>query len=399
MAPMMFSDSARRARLARRHALHPAFRAADPLAATRAIAVLHATEPHSVHLAVAARTLGTAVGDVERALYEDRSIVKQLAMRRTLFAAPRDLLPALLGSSSARVATQQRALIAKDAERHGVARDGAAWLERACTAVVERLSDGSALGAKQLREELPELDGRTVPVPDARDWDVPVRFAPRVLTVLGAEGRIVRGENGGHWRTSRPLWTLMESWLGGRPEPLGERAGYAEVVRRYLEAFGPATETDIVWWLGATKAAVRAALADLGAVEVGLETGPGAVGYVLPGDEGPEEDPGEWAALLPVLDPTVMGWKERGFYLDPADVPALFDSNGNAGTTAWLDGRIVGCWVQDGDARVHVIPAGRLSRRGRARLEDEAERVSAFLDGEVVGSVYKSPLMKAARQP
>ena len=58
-------------------------------------------------------------------------------------------------------------------------------------------------------------------------------------------------------------------------------------------------------------------------------------------------------ALLPVLDPTVMGWKERGFYLGPHG-PALFDRNGNAGTTAWVDGRIVGCWVQDAEGVVHV---------------------------------------------
>ena len=99
----------------------------------------------------------------------------------------------------------------------------------------------------------------------------------------------------------------------------------------------------------------------------------GGTGWVLPDDVEPVDDVEPWAALLPVLDPTVMGWKERDFYLGP-HAPHLFDSNGNAGTTAWWDGRIVGCWVQDDAGVVEVRPleklpragAGRPRRRGRA---------------------------------
>ena len=394
---MRFSDDARRARLARRHALHPDHRRGDPCAVTRAMTVLHATEPPSVHLSVAARMRGADVASVERALYEDRSIVKQLAMRRTLFAAPRALLPALFGSASARVAAQQRAGIAKEIEEHGIAADGAAWVERATAAVLDRLADGAALSAKQLREELPELHGRTTPGPNAKSWDVPTAFAPRVLTLLGAEGLIVRGDNAGHWRTSRPTWTLTTTWLGEQPMPMSAREGYAELVRRYLATFGPATEADIVWWLGSTKTVVSAALGDVAALPVELDSG--ATGFVLPGDEREEVDAGGWAALLPVLDPTVMGWKERGFYLDPAYRPYLFDTNGNAGTTAWLDGRIVGAWVQRGDARVQVVPSASLTGRDLARLEVEADRFTEFLDGVVISSVYKSQLMKGEPLP
>ena len=76
-------DDERRARLGVRHAL--AAPVADPLAAARAVTCLHATEPASVHLAAWARA-GASVADVDHALYVDRSIVKQLAMRRTVFA-------------------------------------------------------------------------------------------------------------------------------------------------------------------------------------------------------------------------------------------------------------------------------------------------------------------------
>jgi hypothetical protein len=385
-------DSERRARLALRHALAPSARAADPEAAVRGLTVLHATEAPTVYLSLQARVENLVVGDVDKALYADRTLVKQLAMRRTLFVFPRDLLPATWGSASARVAATQRARLIKDAETHGVAEEGAAWLDRAMLATVARLEDGEELSATRLREEVPELAGHIEVSPD-KQYGGRFPIAPRVLTQLAVEAAIVRGHNDGHWRTARPLWTLMSTWLGETRTPLPAREGYAELVRRWLRSFGPGTAEDLQWWLGATKTAVAAALAEVAAVEVSLDGG--ATGWVLPDDLDPAPDPEPWTALLPVLDPTVMGWKTRDFYLG-GHGPALFDRNGNAGTTAWVDGRIVGCWVQDdaGAVRVHVLEP--VSRAARAALETQAERLTAWLGGDRVSTVYPSPAMKEA---
>lgn len=386
------SDDERRARLALRHALAPDARVQAPEAATEAMTVLHATEPPTVYLSLWARVTGLSIADVDRALYDDRSLVKQLAMRRTLFVFPRDLLPAAWGSASARVAAAHRARLAKDVTL-GLGTDGAAWLETAMRATLERLADGAALSAAELRDQVPELAGRLEMAPGkAYGGNIPV--APRVLTQLGLEAQIVRGRNGGHWRTSRPQWTAMPTWLGDVPEPLSEPAGYAEIVMRWLRTFGPGTEADLAWWLGATKGAVRRALADVEAVQVSLDGDD--TGWVLPDDLEPVPDVGSWVALLPVLDPTVMGWKERGFYLGEHG-PALFDRNGNAGTTAWVDGRIVGCWVQDADGTVRVVLLEEIGERSRRALDDEAARLTQWLGGQPVSTVYPSPAMKDGR--
>lgn len=389
------TDGERRRRLARRHALAPGHRAPDPEAATRALTVLHATEAPSVYLSLWARVDGLTVADVDRALYDDRSLVKQLAMRRTLFVFPRDLLPAAWGSASARVARALRARLVKEIEEGGIAADGAAWLATAEAATLARLADGSELSAQQVREQVPELGGRLDIGRGAYAANVSV--APRVLTQLAVEARLVRGRNGGHWRIARPQWTAMSTWLGGDvPDPVPEREGYAELVGRWLRTFGPGTEADLVWWLGGTKTAVRAALADVGAAEVALEDG--APAYLL-ADDVEEEPPVEpWGALLPVLDPTVMGWKERGFYLG-SHGPMLFDTNGNAGTTAWWDGRIVGCWVQDADGVVELRLLEDVGADARAALTAEAERLTTWLEGRRVSTVYPSVAMKHAPTP
>lgn len=381
------SDEERRRRLAVRHALAPGHRVASPEAVAGAMTVLHATEPATVYLSCQARCAAVTIADVDRALHEDRSLVKQLAMRRTVFVFPRDLLGATWPSASARVARTERTQMVKDVIAAGVARDGEAWLDRARADVLAVLADApGGLTAAEVRRAAPSIDVKVAVRPGVA-W-----AAPRVLTQLGATADVVRGVNTGPWRTSRPRWTLMSHWLANVPAVRKEADGWRELVRRWLRTFGPGTEDDIVWWLGATKGIVRAALAELDAVAVSLDSG--ATGWLHGDDLEETHDPGPWVALLPVLDPTVMGWKERGFYLGPHR-ERLFDRAGNAGTTAWADGRIVGCWVQDDDGIVAVRLLERVPASTRAALDQEARRLTAWLHGERVTSPIRPPAMRA----
>jgi hypothetical protein len=348
--------------------------------------VLHATEPATVYLSCRARCRSVTVADVDRALYGERSLVKQLAMRRTVFVFPRDLLGSVWPSASARVARSERAQMARDVVAEGIADDGDAWLNRARAAVLNVLAQyPDGLTAAEVRRAAPAIDVK-VAVRAGAAW-----ASPRVLTQLGATADVVRGLNTANWRVSRPRWTLMRQWLDDVPTAWEEADGWRELVRRWLRTFGPGTEDDIVWWLGATKGIVRSALAELAAVPVTLDSG--VTGWLLPDDLAETSDPGSWIALLPVLDPTVMGWKERRFYLGPHR-EQLFDSAGNAGTTAWVDGRIVGCWVQDDDAVVAVRLLEPVPADARQALEDEAHRLTAWLDGERVNSLIRPPAMQ-----
>ncbi|MEV4419420.1 winged helix DNA-binding domain-containing protein [Patulibacter sp. NPDC049589] len=383
------SDAERRARLATRHALAPGHRAGSVEAAVAAMTCLHATEPASVHLSAHARS-GATREDVHRALYEDRSVVLQLAMRRTVFAFPRDLLPAVRGSAAARVAAQLAARLAKEVEANGLADDGKAWVAGTCEDVRARLREAPAT-TQQLREALPALALRIDPSP-GKTYGGEIPVAPRVLSVLAADGSVLRGMPAAGWKVSRPTWTIVEEWLGADPGSLDAGAGYAELVRRWLWSFGPGTEADLVWWLGATKGAVRAALADVGAVGVALEDGEPA--WLRPDDTDEVAPVEPWAAVLPALDPTTMGWKGRGFHLGDLG-PQLFDRNGNGGPTAWWDGHVVGGWTQDDDGTVVVVPAGTLPRAARKPLAAEAERLTAWLHGDVVRTIYQSPLARA----
>ena len=152
----------------------------------------------------------------------------------------------------------------------------------------------------------------------------------------------------------------------------------------------PGPVADIKWWLGSTVTAVKKALAVLDAVEVDLD---GQIGYVLPDDLEPTAPVKPWAALLPPLDPTTMGWFERDWYLGPHRAQ-LFDTNGNAGPTAWWDGRIVGGWRQSDDGEVDVA-AARGRGQGRATCpRRRATRLTEWLGGTRVVARFPSPLSK-----
>ncbi len=375
-----FTNEERRARLGIRHALEPGCRVNSAEATARAVVALHATDPATVYISYWARSEAPQAADLERALYGDRSLVKQLAMRRTLFVFPRDHLAATWASASARVAHTEETRIAKEVAATGVARDGHKWLSEVRLQVLAVLADHpNGLVAQKLRELVPAMCVDLRPSSPSS--------VSQVLTYLGANADVVRGGNAGHWRTMRPQWTTSERWLGTLPGTLTATNGYRELVRRWLSRFGPGTEEDLVWWLGSTKGTVRKALLELAAVEVSLEGG--GQGWLLPDDLDEVPTPEPWVALLPLLDSTVMGWRDRDFYFE-RHRDRLFDRQGNAGTTIWVDGRVVGHWLQDGQGAVELRLMERVSVRAERALRSEANRLTEWLDGTRL-TVVRSP--------
>ena len=320
-------------------------------------------------------------------------MIRQQSMRETIFVFPRDLVPAVWGSAAARVAMSHRKRFVKDLERWGSVPqgEGAARLAAAERAVLDHLADGIPRSSARVREAVPEASGFIVQAPD-KAWGGKVAIAPKVLTQLNLDGVVARADNTGAWYVSRPTWTTTEAWVGHHmPEAREARQGYAELVDRWLWSYGPGTVEDIAWWLGDTKATVRTALDDLNAVQVSLEDS--SLGWLRKDDIEPVTAPEPWVALLPLLDPTVMGWKKRDFFLGEHG-PQLFDSAGNAGTTVWIDGRVVGAWIQDAHGEVQLRLLEDVTPTAHHALQGEAQRLTEWLNGQRVFTVYPSPAMQ-----
>jgi hypothetical protein len=348
---------------------------------------LHGTDPSTIKLSAWARVDGMRTADLERELYVDRSLVKHLAMRRTLFLFPRETLGLAQAGASDRVADGERRHLIRDVEAAGLQPNGERWLSQACEQVLAVLSDGREATSTELREKVPLLQG-SITYGEGKSWGGQAPVGPRVLTTLSAAGRIVRASNDGGWSSARPRWATMRSWLGEEIAPMPEGDAVAGLVEQWLRVFGPGTAADIKWWLGNTMGAVRKALSRVNAVEVDLD---GQSGYLLPDDLEATDPVEPWGALLPPLDPTTMGWFERDWYLGPYK-PQLFDATGNSGPTLWWDGRI----VRQGDTGEVVLQMLEdIGSEGLRALEHEAARLTRWFNGTRVLPRFPSPLSKA----
>ena len=313
---------------------------------------------------------------VEAALYDDRTLVRIHGMRRTLWVLPVELAAIVQAACTDAIAVRERRRLEKLLADSGIP-DGSGWIDEVARATLEVLeARGERLRAPSSRERSLASALRSTTAPGSGRGEQPA--TSRVLFQLAAERRIARGRPRGSWTSSQYRWAPFESWLPGGLAEWPIEAAQAELARRWLAAFGPATVADVKWWTGWTLGETRRALAATDSVEVELDGG--RPGLVLADDLEPVAAPDPWVALLPGLDPTAMGWKERDWYLGEHG-PLLFDTQrerrpdrlverthrGRLGTAEGRRGRLP-------TARGHRLGRGRRRRRGRGDLDRAARR-------------------------
>lgn len=383
------ADDERRARVGRRHHLATAARAAAPEPIARDLVGLHGSDPATVFLAAAARSKrpAGAVAALEGALYDDRTLVRTLGMRRTMFVVPVDLVPVVQAACTDALVPGQRKRLVRLIEENGIARDGARFLrgaERKTLAAIEAMGEATA---GQLSKVVPELREQ-LSLGEGTKWAAKVGLSTRVLFLLSTEQRVVRGRPNGSWTSSQYRWSPMDAWLPGGTPSLPAAEARTTLADRWLRAFGPAATADLKWWTGWTVAQTRAALAAAGGVEVTLD---GGTGWVAAGDDAPVRAPKPWVAFLPALDPTTMGWYERGWYLGEHRAQ-LFDRNGNAGPTVWADGRVVGGWAQRKTGEVAYEVLDDVGRETTRMIERAAADLETWFGDVRVTPRFPTPL-------
>jgi hypothetical protein len=383
-------EKERRSRLGRRHLL--ASPGPDVESAAAALVGLHSSDPTTVYLSAWARTEGFTVEQLEDALYERRTLLRMLGMRRTMFVVPRDVAAVMDAACTRALADRERRRHISLIEQQGLAKDGAAWLAGVERRTLEALADRGEATAAELRTDVPELK-KKLTFGEGKTWGGETGISTRVLFMLATDGKILRGRPRGSWISSQYRWAPVSTWIPGGLEVLPEAQAQAELCRRWLASFGPGTLNDLKWWTGWTVRTTRAALAAVAAIEVELAGAGSEVGYVLPDDDREVAEPAPWVALLPSLDPTSMGWKDRTWYFGD-HAAQHFDRNGNAGPTVWVDGRVVGGWTQAPSGEVRLRLLEDLGRQARGAIEDRAGELEAWLGDTRITPRFRTPIDK-----
>jgi hypothetical protein len=401
MTSRVVSDDERRARLAWRHHLTGEAQQSDPVAVARSLVGFHASDPASVYLAAAARTSHADAAMLSHALYDDRSLVRMLGMRRTLFVVPIETMPVVQAASTDDIAARERRRTIQMFADADLAPDPAALLMELEDLTVRALEKHGEATTRQLTEDEPALR-QQLTLAQGKRYEAKITVAPRVLFQLGAEGHVVRGRPVKSW-VSNYRWALTRHWLGQVAAPVPAELAEIELARRWLHAFGPGTLADLKWWTGWTVAKSKRALAALKAAEVSMRNG--ETGYVLPDDVDPLPEPEPWVALLPSLDPAVMGWAMAGrdWYLGAAardqtePRSGLYDRNGNIGPTVWSGGRVVGGWSQRPDGEVVYRVFDDVGTEARAAIASRAAELTHWLGEVRVTPRFPTPLDKELR--
>jgi hypothetical protein len=383
----------RRARIAVRHRLAPGAGAATVAEAAASMTVLHGTDPASVFLQARARAPDLASPTaVEHELYGHPTVLKLLAMRRTLFLASLTDVPTLHNAASLAIAVKERTRTEKMFAEGGIDDPAALFLELEAAGLAAVRERGEATTA-----ELTKLDPRLatrITQAHGKAYEGSISVSQKVFFHLALDGLIGRGRPRGGWTGNQVRWSPIERWLPAGISPMPVEEARARLVGRWLRTFGPGTRDDLTWWTGWTVAAIKAALAANHAVEVTLDGG--ATGFALPDDLETVPAPGPWVALLPALDATTMGWKDRDWYLGPHR-PRVFDTIGNAGPTIWVDGRVVGGWAQRRTGEVVTLLMEDIGADAERAIDAEAERVQAWIGETRVSGSFPTPTEIALR--
>jgi len=390
MATIRIPSEERRRRLAARHHLHPDHPAPSPAAAARQQVGLHSSDPATVFLAVWARVAGVSIPEVEESLYgKPPSMLRVIGMRRTLFAVPAELVPLLHHGCARRWAPAERRRLIGYLEDQGITDRGETWVDRVADATEAAIADRGEASAMVLRELVPELR-LTLAFGKGKKWGGKVGISTRVLFLLAAEGRIVRARPRGSWISGQYRWSVTGSRLEGGIPDLDPVEARSRLLELWLRTYGPGTEADLRWWTRWPLRDVRKALSalDIAEVEVG-----GGKAFVLRDDQGVTPEPEPWANLLPSLDSTVMGWRDRAWYLGDSSGP-LFDRNGNAGPTVWWCGRVVGGWAHTTGGSIAYRLLEDIGSRGEERVAELASALEAWIGAKRVTPRFRTPLEK-----
>ena len=329
---------------------------------------IQAQDASAATLAVRPRSVGLAVTDVEQAQVHDRSIIRTWGPRGTLHVLASDDIGWILSLLGPVFVAGDR----RRREELGLSED---MCVRGMRIIRNVLSNQGPLTRTELMEHLAtngiRLEGQA---------------RPHLLARAALEGLICLGPD----RGAEPTYVLLKDWIDQEltGHSLSEDAAYAELTRRYLSAYGPATPGDQAAWSGLPLSKTRAAWQRIKDELLGVETAGSPVWILKTHEEWLDELPADIpiVRLLPRFDIYLLGYQRRDLA-----VPSQYAKRINAGggivhPTVLVDGRTVGTWKSKREKNrlvVMVEPFEQLVSEIDEGLEAEVEDIGRFLGVKV----------------
>ena len=201
---------------------------------------------------------------------------------------------------------------------------------------------------------------------------------PHLLGYAAGRGLICRGPD--RPDDQEPTYVRLDEWAPDAPA-LDRDQALAELARRYLGGYGPASRADFTSWSGLPAAGTARAWALVAGETVPVTAGgPDLADTELAAlTDAPLDAPDPRPRLLGHFDPLLMGYRDRDLVLDPAHTRRIQAGGGFVQPAVLAEGRVAGTWRLDRRAgRLVVEPFTPLTAATRDALADEATDVGRF---------------------
>jgi hypothetical protein len=382
--PASLSWSGVTSRRMARHALTEPASDLGPADVAGVLCGAHAQVLSAAELSIGRRIAGATRADIQRALWEDRTLVKTFGPRGTVHLLPAADLPMWTGALSA---------LPSSVPAHP---DPVRFHPEQAEEVLAAIGDALAEDELTIDELTEQIVDRTGPWAGEKTMAAFQDLWPRwrqLTSTAAHRGLLCFGPS----RGPKVTYTNPHRWLPGfRPDD-GE-AALRRLVTRYLYAYGPATPQHFARWLSIPPRHAVELFEELAGELEQVEVA-GEPGWTLAGDTGTPPQPHRGIRLLGYFDAYVVAGQPRErLYPGPAATRGLTPS-GQAGNYPVLlvDGVVGGVWHQRRTGRklaITVEPLGELTAIQRRQLEDEVELVGAVMEATptlTVGTVTVGP--------
>lgn len=320
---------------------------------------LHSTDYWTPYLSVWARLGDYDAKRVFESIDNGKEIVRTHAFRTTLHVMHIDNLSMILSATGPalfkayRTDKYRKMDLLSDKE-----------IESMLSQVKSALEDGP-LRTTELKKRVPEVGEN-------------VRSA---LLLLMARGEVVRAK-ANHARSNLTSYALLNKWTKGfKLEIIDEQEATTQLIKSHIERFGPASVSDIAWWLRQTKTTVKSVLQKLGEEVVSFKRGETDM-FMMKDDleiaaslSAPVDD---LVWFLPYEDHFLKAFIDRSEFIEeeiqpklfPADRKHFWPSNpdapqkmpskgvratGEVRPSIWLNGRVIGRWEMDDEGLKNVV--------------------------------------------
>jgi hypothetical protein len=194
-----------------------------------------------------------------------------------------------------------------------------------------------------------------------------------VWFAIRTRAHVVHAPESAFWNAgTRMRFVVLEEMQ--LPAPAVARA---ELVRRYLAAFGPATRADIADWSGLRVKDFAPAIEALEPLRR-FRTEEGKELLDLPRAPLPPGDVPAPVRFLPKWDSLLLGHKDRRRVMSDELRKTVIAKNGDVVQTFLVDGLVAGSWSLSG-GRVRLEPFGPIPGCAARELKEEAARLEAFV--------------------